>query len=235
MSNPHVESSLPALPRHAMASDLKDQLEAVAPLVDSIWTQVASLAEGKKHVRVLFTSPQNQAGTTLLTAATSAALARNMRAKVMMVETHMRAPAAAAYLGTDATPGFSDLLLGHTEMETAVREVPGSPDLHLLPGGSPRPAFAGEFASRGAQELLQSLMTKARFVLFDAPPLTEHREARGLLGFVDAAVIVLQSRVSLKSQTAELADLIENARVPILGTVLNRHESEFSFLQGRRR
>ena len=235
MSKPPTDHSQPTLPRHALAGDLQDQLEVVAPLVDLIWTQIASLAEGKKHVRVLFTSPQNQAGTTLMTAATSAALARNMRANVMMVETHMRAPAAAAYLGTESTPGFSDLLLGHTEMETAVRDVPGSPDLHLLPGGSPRPAIAGEFSTRGAQDLLQSLMTKARFVLFDAPPLIEYREARGLLGFVDAAVIVLQSRVSLKSQTVELADLIENARVPILGTVLNRHESEFSFLQGRRR
>lgn len=219
---------------HLDREPLQAQLEVVTPLVDSVWTQIAALAEGKSHVRVLFTSTESQSGTTLLTSATAAALARNMRANVLMVETHMRQPAAAAFLGTEGTPGFSDLLLGHTDMETAVREVPGIPDLHVLPAGTSRPAIAGEFATRGAQELLRSVMTKARFVLFDAPPLTEYREARGLLSYVDAAVVVLRSRVSLKRDAVDVAEIIEGARVPILGTVLNRHQSEFGFLSGRR-
>ncbi len=212
---------------------MQEQLELVAPLVDSLWTSIAALGEGKSHVRVLFTSPEHGAGTTLLAAATAVSLARNLRSNVLFVETHMRRPAAASYFGTESSPGFSDLLLGHVEMETAVREVPGTPDLHVLPGGSPRPAITGEFAMRGAQDLIQSLMTKARFVLFDAPPLTTSQEARGLLSYVDSAVVVLRSRSTLKRDVLQLTDLIEAARVPILGSVLNRHASDLGFLAGR--
>lgn len=214
---------------HAM----QDQLEVVAPLVDSIWTQVAALAEGKSHVRIAFTSPDNQAGTTLICAATAVSLARNLRSDVLMVETHMRHPAAAGYLGAEATPGFSDLLLGHTDLETAVKTVPGVPGLRLLPGGTARPAIAGELAARNAQEILRTLMTSATFVLFDAPPLVGYHEARGLLSYVDSSVLVLRSRSSSKQDTLQLAELIETARVPILGTVLNRHESDFGFLDGK--
>lgn len=211
----------------------QQQLEAVLPQVDSLWTQVAALAEGRDHARVLFTSPENQSGTSLLSAATAVSLARNMRTNVLLIEAHMRQPATAAYLGTDGTPGFSDLLLGHTDVESAVRGVPGVPELHLLPGGTPRPAIAGEFATRGARDLIETLTRRATFTVFDAPPLLDNREARGLLGQVDAAVIVLRSRVSLKSKAVELAELIESARIPVLGGVLNRHESEFAFLPGK--
>ncbi len=214
---------------HAM----QDQLEVMAPLVDSVWTQIASLSEGKPHVRVVFTSPDNQAGTTLMAAATAASLARNMRADVLLVETHMRQPAAASYLGAETTPGFSDLLLGHTDLKTAVKNVPGIPGLNVLPGGTARPAIAGELAATNAQEILRSVMTSARFVIFDAPPLVQYQEARGLLSFVDSSVLVLRSRLSNKDATTALAELIEGARVPILGTILNRHESDFGFLEGK--
>lgn len=214
---------------HAMA----DQLELMAPLVDSVWTQIASLSEGNADVRVVFTSPDHQSGTTLMAAATAASLARNMRADVLLVEAHMRQPAAASYLGAETTPGFSDLLLGHTDLKTAIKNVPGIPGLNVLPGGTARPAIAGELAAAGAREILATLTSSARFVIFDAPPLVESQEARGLLSYVDSSVIVLRSRLSSKDGTTALAELIEGARVPILGTILNRHESDFGFLEGK--
>ena len=226
---PRLDPEIALVGGHAM----HDQLEVVAPLVDAVWTQIAALAEGKSHVRIAFTSPDNQAGTTLICAATAVSLARNMRSDVLMVETHMRHPAAAGYLGAESTPGFSDLLLGHTDLETAIKTVPGVPGLRLLPGGTARPAIAGELAARNAQEILRTLMTSATFVLFDAPPLVGYQEARGLLSFVDTSVLVLRSRSSSKKETIQLAELIESARVPILGTVLNRHESDFGFLEGK--
>lgn len=232
--HPFAAAPRTGIPDHAFAGAHQEQLEAVVLKVDGIWNQVAALTEGRDHARVLFTSPENGTGTTLMTAATAVALARNTRSSVLLVEAHMRKPAAATYLGTEGTPGLSDLLLGHADVESAVHGVPGVPDLHLLPGGTPRPAITGEFATPAARDLVGELSRRTRFTLFDVPPLLEYREARGLLHMVDAAVVVIRSRVSLKSQTARLADVIEGARVPILGAVLNRHESEFSFLPGQR-
>lgn len=220
-----------AVPEHAFGGNaFLDQLETVAPLVDPIWTQIAALAEGNEHVRVMVTSPQHEAGTTLMTAATASALARHMRTQVLMIEAHMRQPAAASFLGVEGQPGLSDLLLGHATIDEAIHAVPATPDLEVLPGGAARPPITGEFATRGARETLAQLTTRSKYTLIDAPPLTEHREARALLSLCDAAVIVLRSRQSLKSQTAKLIELIEDARVPILGAVLNRHQSELGFL-----
>jgi len=208
-----------------------EALSQLEPLVDAVWTQIAAQAQGRAHTRVLFTSPSPKAGTSLITAATAAALARNLRSQVLVVETNLRNPGMAGFAGIEGTPGFSDLMLGHADLEGVTREVPGVSGLFVIPAGSPRAAIPGEFAARAAQELFRSLATRCRFVLFDAPPLLEHREARSLLTFADHAVLVLRAREASKADTTALVELIRKTGVPILGTVLNRHVPELGFLE----
>lgn len=207
-----------------------EALSQLEPLVDAVWTQIAAQAQGRAHTRVLVTSPSGKAGTSLITAATAAALARNLRSQVLVVETHMRQPGLAGFCGIEGMPGFSDLLLGHAGLEDVTREVPGVAGLFVIPAGTPRAAIPGEFAARQTQDLFRSLTTRCRFVLFDAPPLLEHREARSLLTFSDYVLLVLRARESSKADTSALVDLVAKSNVPLLGTVLNRHISELSFL-----
>lgn len=208
-----------------------EALTQLEPLIDAVWTQVAAQAQGRAHTRVLFTSPSPKAGTSLITAATAAALARNLRSQVLLVETNLRHPGVAGFAGIEGMPGFSDLLLGHTGVEDVTREVPGVPGFFVIPAGTPRAAIPGEFATKPTQELFRSLASRCRFVLFDAPPLLEHREARSLLTFADHAVLVLRARESSKADTSALVDLIRKTGVPILGSVLNRHIPEVGFLE----
>lgn len=210
---------------------LQDALHQLEALVDPVWTQIAAQAEGRAHTRVLVTSPSSKAGTSLITAATAAALARNLRSQVLVIETHLRQPGIAGYAGVEGVPGFSDLLLGHAGLEDVTREAPGIGGLFVIPAGTPRAAIPGEFAARTAQDLFRSLTTRSRFVLFDAPPLLEHREARSLLAFSDAVLIVLRARDSSRADTTALAELVKKSGVPLLGTVLNRHVPEIGFLE----
>ena len=207
-----------------------EALNLLEPLIDPVWTQIASISQGRAHTRVLCTSPSRKAGTSLITAATAAALARNLRSQVLVVETNLRQPGLAGFVGVDGLPGFSDMLLGHATLESVTREVPGVPGLFVIPAGSPRAAIPGEFATKAAQDLFRSLATRCRFVLFDAPPLLENRDARSLLTFSDSVLLVLRARDTAKDATTGLVELVKKSGVPLLGTVLNRHVSEFDFL-----
>ncbi|MEZ6018026.1 MAG: CpsD/CapB family tyrosine-protein kinase [Planctomycetota bacterium] len=209
---------------------MHESLTQLEPLIDAVWTQIASHAQGRAHTRVLVTSPSPKAGTSLITAATGAALARNLRSQVLVVETNLKHPGLAGFTGIEGLPGFSDMLLGHADLESVTREVPGVSGLYVIPAGTPRAAIPGEFATRPAQDLFRSLATRCRFVLFDAPPLLEHREARTLMSFSDHVLLVLRARESSKADTTALVDLVRKSGVPLLGTVLNRHVSELGFL-----
>lgn len=218
------------LTRLASTLAVHDALAQLEPLVDAVWTHIAAQSQGRAHTRVLCTSPSEKAGTSLITAATAAALARNLRSQVLVMETNLKHPGIAGFTGIEGQPGLSDLLLGHATLEEVTREVPGVPGLFVLPAGTPRAAIPGEFAARQAQDLLRSLATRCRFVLFDSPPLLEYREARSLLSFSDHVLVVLRARSSTKRATESLVELVRQSGVPLLGTVLNRHVAEMGFL-----
>jgi len=215
----------------ATITPLHESLALLEPLVDAVWTEIAAQGQGREHTRVLVTSPSAKAGTSLITAATGAALARFLRSQVLVVETNLRCPGIAGFTGIDGLPGLSDLLLGHADLDEVIREVPGVPGLRVLPAGTSRAAISGEYATPKAQALFANLATMGRYVLFDTPTLLEHREGRSLFPLIDHVLLVLRARDTSKADTGAVVQLIQRSHVPLLGTVLNRHVPELGFLE----
>jgi Mrp family chromosome partitioning ATPase len=211
------------------SSPLQQAIEDVQPLAETIWSNLAALTPEGERARILFTSTEERAGTTLITAATALGLARNTRAQVTVVEAHLARPAMAGYLGIEPVPGLSDLLVGQSSLEQTTRDVPGCSGLTAIPGGTPRHVIAGEFAADGAREMLELIAARDRYVFFDAPPLLGHAEARALLQHVDGVVLVLRARASRKSVARRTIERIEESGVQLLGSVLNRFKSELPF------
>ena len=216
-------------PTLGASSPLQDAIADVQPLAETIWSNLSALSQGRDRTRILFTSTEERAGTTLITAATALGLARNTRSEVTVVEAHLDRPALDTYLGIEGAPGLSDLLVGQAGLEDCVHSVPGSASLGAIPGGTPRQAIAGEFAAEGAQDMLEAIAERTPFVLFDAPPLLDHAETRALLRHVDGVVLVLRARASRKSAARRAIERVEEAGVEVIGSVLNRFKSELPF------
>ncbi len=208
------------------ASPLQQAIDAVQPLAEDLWTQVAAAHAGRKITRTLFTSPERGSGTTVLAAACGMGLARNLRQETTVVETNLLRPALSTYLGLPGMPGLSDMLVGRAQLSESRFQVPGSPSLYGLPAGSARPAVPGEFADDRAQTLLEGLSQMGRHVIFDAPPISEHSEVLSLLGYVDAVVLVVRAGSTKKAQAQKAIKVIQDSGVPLLGTILNRFKSD---------
>lgn len=208
---------------------LQQAIEDVQPLAETIWSNLLSQTGGGERTRILFTSTEDRAGTTLVCAATALGLARNTRSEVTVVETHLARPALDGYLGVEGSPGLSELLTGQAGLEQCLRSVRGCPGLTALPAGSPRHVIAGEFAAPGARDMFEAISDRSPFVLYDAPPLLEHAESRALLRHVDGVVLVLRARSSRRSAARRTIERIEEAGVPVFGSVLNRFKSELPF------
>lgn len=204
-------------------------IDDVRPLSETVWSSLVGLQGERGNARFLFTSTEDHAGTTLVTASCGLGIARNTRNEVLLVEAHLRRPAMATYFGVDPVPGLSDLLVGQATLDEVRRSVQGCPGLTVIPGGTPRHIIAGEFAAEGARDMLDSIAGSSRYVLFDGPPLLRHSETRAILSHVDGAVLVLRARSSRKSEARRTVEVIETAGVEVLGSVLNRFKSELPF------
>ncbi len=221
---------MPKKLQRGAVTPLQQVIEGVQPLAETVWSNLAGIQSPGAQTRILFTSTEERAGTSLITAASALGLARNTRSEVTVVEAHLRRPAMAAYLGTDPVPGLSDLLVGQVNLDRCRRAAPGCPGLHVIAGGTPRHVIAGEFAAEGATEMFRLITRQGRYVLFDAPPILDHPESRALLRHVDGVVLVLRARSSRKATAKKTTELLEDEGVELYGSVLNRYKSELPFV-----
>lgn len=210
-------------------SPLQQAVETVQPLAEELWASLAGVKGRTETTRILFTSAESGAGTSVITAACGMGLARNLRQEVTVVEAHLARPSLASYLGLPGVPGLSDMLMGRAKLAASRYQVPGCPSLFGLPAGSARAAVAGEFADERARELFEAIGSQGRYVLFDTPAVVDHPEVLSLLPLVDAVVLVLRARSTSKAQASKAVRLIEEAGGNLLGSVLNRFKPDGPF------
>ncbi len=230
----------------ASALRLLEELPGIADVVWATVTRLASLgaeSRGQAHESahestsgptcVLFTAPEARAGTSLLAAATAIGLAQHQRVPVCLLETNVRRPALAAWLGL-APAGLSDVLDGRAELEDCLQEPRGCPGVLVLPAGTARDASPGEFATGNMDALLAALARRCRYLVLDAAPVLEHVETRRLLHVADAALLVLRARVTRRDDAERAHELLLESGTPVLGTIFNAYRPEgFSGATGR--
>ena len=208
---------------------IESALEALTPLLNELWTQFAGLEiEGRREVRILFVSPRHEAGTTTLASCSALGLARHMGEAVGLVEMNLFTPAMASYLGLPPAPGITDVLDGKARPEEAVRNS-AADGLHLLSAGTPRLPRPGELATERARELIGRVSRGRRYTLIDGPPLLDYPELHPLLDRADAAVLVLRARGTRKAEAQRAAQILEEFRLPLFGSILNRFRSDMPF------
>ncbi|MEM6674431.1 MAG: CpsD/CapB family tyrosine-protein kinase [Planctomycetota bacterium] len=214
--------------RKAPSLPIEPENDAEQASVDALWTSLSALVGQRGYRKILFTSVEPSAGTTLIAAQSVAALVRNTRKSALLVELDIESPTLARYVGVPTTPGLAEFLDG-TRLErvaTSVEEVPG---LTVIPGGGPREMRPGELASELLQRELPKLVEKHDTLFIDAPPILTHPEMSLVLPHVEGVVLVLRARSSPKDSVRRVERLLGDAGVPIVGAVLNRYRSDMPF------
>lgn len=219
-----------------MDTPLENAFQRMHSVADSIWSSLAQMRFPSTPARILFTSPDPRAGTTVLSSAAAFGLARNLRCEVTLIEGHLERPALGAYLDlSPARRGLAELMDGKAQVRDVLADLNGCPGLSVVPAGRGRPAVAGEFATDIAHNAMKDLTSRGKYVIIDAPPLIDHPEARMLLQYADAVVLVLRARETMRAD-AELAQRIaRDSGVEVVGTILNRFRSDLPFGFGERR
>jgi succinoglycan biosynthesis transport protein ExoP len=155
------------------------------------------------------------------TAANLAMAAALQGRRVILVDADLRGPSLSRLFGVPVEPGLSEVLLGETAVADALLPT-GFRNLRLLPAGAPIENAAELLAGPRMGELVKELSSLADLVIVDTPPCLPVADAEVLGARVDAAVLVVGLGRTDKEAVRMARELLDQAHIRVLGTVMNR-------------
>jgi capsular polysaccharide biosynthesis protein/Mrp family chromosome partitioning ATPase len=183
---------------------------------------------------ILIADSGPDSGKSAVVANLGAALARGGR-KVVLVDADVRRPRLHRALGVasaEETNGLIDVIGGQANLEDALIPIeisqPGSNGaaptelggrLELLPGGSAPAPIGDALTPEAVSSLIQRLLERADFVIFDSPPLVV-AEAYPLAVQSDNVLVVARRGRTTKDQAEWVRATLEELGVEKIGVVI---------------
>jgi capsular exopolysaccharide synthesis family protein len=141
--------------------------------------------------------------------------------KVLLVDADMRQPQLHCAFDLSGEPGLCDLLAGAGDCREYITET-GTPNLRLLPGGSPPPDPLMLLSSQEMVQLIEELKTKTDVVLFNAPPILADTDATVLASQVGGTLLVVESRSTRQEAAMQALEALHSVEAQVIGVALNK-------------
>lgn len=126
---------------------------------------------------------------------------------------------APGLLGAARGPGIVSLARVADHLGHAGQRVDALPRLRVVAAGDDEPASPDELVD-AVDTLLAMLRGSTDHIVIEAPALSTSADAQTLSGRADAALLVIESRYTLREQVLEGAGQLESVGAPLLGAVI---------------
>ncbi len=138
--------------------------------------------------------------------------------KTIVIDCDLRKPSLHTLFDVPNKRGFSDLMLnqdGELPLQSTAVE-----NLQIMTSGEKPPNPADLLGSRKMADVIERLAGEADIVLFDAPPVIAVTDAVVLGAKVDGVLLVLKAGKSRRDHAERAKQLLEQAKVRIVGATL---------------
>ncbi len=187
----------------------------------SLRTHVLHKSQRQKLQSIVVASVNASEGKSVTALNLSWMLAQTDGVKCLIIDSDLRMPSLADYLGIETDSGLSHVLAGTATLaESIVRLEPSG--LHILPGGDARSDVAELISGPKFKEILREAREMFDYVIIDAPPLGIFTDATVLINHADGALLVVRANRTKCSAIERLLEPLPKDR--LLGVVLNQSE-----------
>ena len=176
---------------------------------------------GDERRALAITSAESGDGRSFL-AANLAVVFSQQHQRTLLIDADLRAPRQHALFGLENRAGLSAVLAGRAGHE-AIQRVPALVDLSVLTAGALPPNPSELLGSPAFGRLLRELGADYDVILIDTPAGAEYADAQVVASRAGAAVMVAHKNHSHYKKMRDLVDLLTDARVHLVGTVLNEY------------
>ncbi len=187
----------------------------------SLRTHVLHKSQRQKLQAIVVASVNPSEGKSITAINLSWLLAQTDGVKALIIDSDLRMPSLADYLGIETDKGLSHVLAGTATLKEAIVRLEPS-GLHLLPGGDARNDVAELISGPKFKEILREARELFDFIIIDAPPLGIFTDATVLINQADGAMIVVRSNRTRYTSLDRILEPLPKER--LLGVVLNQSE-----------
>ena len=191
-----------------------------AEAVRAIRTAVvfSSAEDGARSVVVTSTAPGE--GKTVVSTNLAVALAQADQ-RTLLIDGDMRRPRVHEVFDRLQEPGLSNVLVGTTELHTAVCRTT-VPNLFVLSAGHIPPNPAELLGSARYRELIQDVRHQFDWIIIDAPPVMAVTDAVIVASGATGVVFVIGAEMTSRRHAAFAVEQLAAVRAHFIGAVLNR-------------
>jgi chain length determinant protein tyrosine kinase EpsG len=144
--------------------------------------------------------------------------------KILLIDANMRTPGIADFFGIDpAEPGLSSFLSLQVSRPERVVNANVLPSLSVMTAGPAVPRPQELLSGTRFRDGTNTLLREYDLVLFDTPPASTNADALTVGAAAGYALIVARRDHSFFSDISTLANQLESARCPVVGSVLNEY------------
>jgi capsular exopolysaccharide synthesis family protein len=139
--------------------------------------------------------------------------------RVALIDTDLRKPKVAEYLGIEGGVGLTDVLIGRTRVGDVMLPW-GQRSLYVMPAGKIPPNPSELLGSRQMHALLEVLERDFDVVLCDAPPLLPVTDAAILAKATSGAIVVISAGRTSRHQLSSAIDALQTVDANVAGLVM---------------
>jgi capsular exopolysaccharide synthesis family protein len=172
----------------------------------------------------MVTSLAAEDGKTSIAANLAITLAELGQGDVLLIDADLRHPDLHDVFAIPPVPGLAGFLESAADVPVIVRSR-HVPRLHVLPAGRASRNPADLLGSSRLSEMLGALRGRFAHIVFDTSPLFGVPDTLAVAACVDGVAVVLRQGRARREDAQRAFRLLESARAPILGVILNRDRS----------
>ena len=192
-------------------------------MFDILRTQVLQKMEENGWRTLAITSPNPEAGKTVVSINLAMSIAHQTQRTAMLVDFDLRRPKVKTYLGLKREKSLNDVLAGDIDISEAMVN-PNIPRLVILPTNKPVAKSSEVLSSKRVESIITDLRERysERVVIFDLPPILAADDAIAVLPKIDCVLLVIGNGMSNQREIEDCMRHIPEAN--LLGVVLNKSE-----------
>jgi Mrp family chromosome partitioning ATPase len=180
------------------------------------------LASGSKQKTVTFTAPERHTGCSWLVSRVAQSLAERVEGSVCVVDANLHWPAMHTLYGIPNERGLLQAAMQPDEPIRSFTTHLSQTNLWVVPAGGPLADSTALLSSESMKVRITELSREFDYVLIDTPAMKSCADSGAIGPLTDGVVLVLGAHSSKRDNALNTRMMLEAAKIPILGAVLNR-------------
>jgi Mrp family chromosome partitioning ATPase len=168
----------------------------------------------------LFSRLDDGAGCAAISARTAEILAARGEGPVCVVDADFLSPSLHHYFGVENGRGFAEATLEPSPIHAFVKQIP-EPDLWLLPAGKTSTELSFHEIADGLRVRIDELRGAFRYVVIHGARLRLEGGAMLMSRWTDGVVLILEANTTPRDSAKRAKEILQAAKVSLLGVVLN--------------